>query len=38
MWRDRSFGAGGEPDTDPNDVTVPPYLPDTNGVRNATAR
>ncbi|WP_115891431.1 sulfatase-like hydrolase/transferase [Haloferax sp. Atlit-48N] len=38
MWEEGLVGVNGEPETDPDAVDVPPYLPDTNGVRKAIAR
>ncbi|WP_460920912.1 sulfatase-like hydrolase/transferase [Salinarchaeum chitinilyticum] len=38
MWEEGLAGVQGEPDTDPSVVDVPPYLPDTDGVRKAIAR
>ncbi|WP_435146094.1 sulfatase-like hydrolase/transferase [Halobaculum sp. P14] len=38
MWEDSLLSVGGEPDTDPAEVTVPPYLPDTEDVRKSIAR
>lgn len=42
MWEDgplgSQIGVQGEPETDPAAVNVPPYLPDTDGVREAIAR
>ncbi|EMA37177.1 sulfatase [Halococcus hamelinensis 100A6] len=38
MWEDALLSVGGEPETDPDRVTVPPYLPDSDGVRESIAR
>lgn len=37
-WETGRLGVEGEPATDPEAVDVPPYLPDTEGVRKAIAR
>jgi arylsulfatase A-like enzyme len=37
-WSDGPVGVQGEPETDPEAVSVPPYLPDTENVRAAIAR
>ncbi|MFC6723403.1 sulfatase-like hydrolase/transferase [Halobium palmae] len=37
-WEDGYLGVEGDPETDPAAVDVPPYLPDTEGVRKAIAR
>ncbi|MFH5801014.1 sulfatase-like hydrolase/transferase [Haladaptatus sp. CMAA 1911] len=38
MWENGMTGVQGEPETDPAAVDIPPYLPDTEGVRKAIAR
>jgi len=38
MWPDSGTGRDGVPATDPDEVTVPDYLPDTDGVRAQIAR
>lgn len=38
MWDAQDGGNIDDPDTDPEDVTVPPYLPDTEPTRRAIAR
>ena len=38
MWEGGLTGVQGEPETSPDAVDVPPYLPDTEGTRKAIAR
>jgi hypothetical protein len=38
MWPENDTGRDGVPETDPDAVEIPDYLPDTDGVRNQIAR